>query len=167
MDKLEHACHLISSLGNPHYQHLLLRYCADVCRLLHFIRGVHCHGSLLPHLGRASAAIRRCLEDTIGAGALSDDRWAQCCLPLRSAGLGVKDPVILADCARVAAALHFPKRARALAFPPQAAQYPPDLLETLLHLRASISPTFGPLSQWIDANNTLTLPLSSLTPQHF
>ena len=169
VDKLEHACHLISSLGNPHYQHLLLRYCADACRLIHFIRGVTCadSDSLLPLLGRASAAIRRCLEDTIGAGALDDDKWAQCCLPLRAGGLGLKDPSLLIDCARIAASLRFPDGARALAFPPAASAYPPDLNRTVARLRNSIDPAFGPLQQWYDTTTgSLILPLQGLDTQH-
>ena len=166
VDKLEHVCHLISSLGHPHYQHLLLRFCADACRIIHFLRGVQALPSFFHVIGRTSAAIRPCVEDTVGAGALADDRWAQCCLPLRSTGLGIKDPALLADCCRVSASLSFLSRAPALAFPPSVVSLPPDFLSTLLRLRNTIDPAFGPLPTWITADNSLAQPFPPPEPIH-
>jgi hypothetical protein len=121
---------------------------------------------LSPIIGRASAAIRRCMEDTLGAGALSDDRWAQCCLPLRSTGLGIKDPALLADCCRVSASLSYLSRAPALAFPPTAIGLPPDFLPTALRLRNTIDPAFGPLPTWVTPALLLVHPFPPPEPSH-
>ena len=70
VSSLEDACHLLSSLGEPHHQHLLLRHCLDACRLTFFLRG---HGArhLDELLDRAAGCIRRCLEDIAAADHLT------------------------------------------------------------------------------------------------
>ena len=68
--------------------------------------------------------------------------------------------------ARVAASLSFLHSAPALAFPTHAASLPPDFLDTLLRLRNSIDPSFGPLGTWVSSENTLVLPLQPEDPSH-
>ena len=132
--KLQDVCHLIAHLREPHHQHLLLRFCADACRILHFLRAVDCSKELRRIVGDAAGAIRRCMEDIVGVGSLDAAKWAQCCLPLRLGGMGVKDPALLADCARVAACLSFLHRAPDLAFPPCSLSFPLDFMGVVQRL---------------------------------
>ena len=148
VSRLENACHLLSHLGNPHHQHLLLRYCLDACRLVHFLRAVPTQ----PHtekLHDASLAIRRVLEDMLGPGSFDDVAWAQATLPIRMGGLGIKDPIRVRVPARISGALQFLKRARTLGFPVDSVVPPADLRPTLHLAQGSLGTAFAPLAEWL------------------
>ena len=40
VQKLQEAIALLNKLDDQHTQHVLLRYCLDACRLVHFLRGI-------------------------------------------------------------------------------------------------------------------------------
>ena len=110
-------------------------------------------------MGTGSTAIRRCAEDIIGSGCLTDSQWAQACLPLRMGGLGFKDPCLLQDCARVAGTLSALNRCPEIGFP--SLPSPSDFDTTLNHLRTSISPFFGPLPSWENTSTPSKLPIEN------
>ena len=79
----------LSNVGDPHVEHILLRFCLDACRVMHFLRAID--APALQHvLTKAARVVRRTWDDVLGQPAVSDDQWTQCTLPLRLAGLGIK-----------------------------------------------------------------------------
>lgn len=146
--KLDEACSILSHLGDPQTQHLLLRYCLDACRLIHFMRGVDCR-PLEDILRNAGRSIQNCFGDILGTRNLSELTWGQCTLPLRLAGLGIKDPLMILPAARVAASLCFLKRGIELRFPAEAVVLPPDWGYRLADLQAKLGPNVEPLATWL------------------
>ena len=144
---LQDACSLLGHLGDPQVQHLLLRYCLDACRVMHMLRGMDCTALLL-EVGTASACVRSCLGDALGCRKLSDTEWAQCTLPLRFGGLGIKDPLTLLPVARLAASLCFLERGRTLCFPEDVLCMPADWKVHVQQLSNTLGATFQPLATW-------------------
>jgi hypothetical protein len=148
VDELAEAVHILGSLGHPQTQHLLLRYCLDTCRLMHFLRGVDCR-HLQPQIMQARDSIRRCLGDILGFHALSDTQWLQSTLPLRLAGMGITDPVAIQPAARVASVLCFLERAKAMQLPQEAQQPPSDWVTSLQGLQHHLGAEFDPVAKWL------------------
>lgn len=148
VQSLEEACHVLSHLGAPHEQHVLLRFCLDACRLLHFLRAVDCTASE-SILHQASSTLRKTLGDMLGNEALSEDEWHQSTLPLRLSGLGIKDPIDLLAVARVAGVVCFSQRAALFHFPPAATSTPLDFRTRLLEVQKWLGPVSEPCSTWL------------------
>ena len=132
MEQLKTACSVLSHLGDPQAQHVLLRYCLDGCRLMHFLRGMDC-SHLADIVEQATWVLQSTLSDVLGLVVNPQD-WAQESLPLRLGGLGVKDPVRLLPAARLSGILESLARAETLGLPPLARQPPEDLDTTLRSL---------------------------------
>jgi hypothetical protein len=145
---LQDACSLLGHLGDPQVLHLLLRYCLDACRVMHMLRGMDCT-ALLPELGTASACVRSCLGDALGCRKLSETEWAQCTLPLRFGGLGIKDPVTLLPIARLAAGLCYLERGRSLCFPEDILHMPTDWKVHVRELHRTLGTNFQPVATWL------------------
>ena len=62
---LERCCSVLHALGDTQCEHLLLRYCLDACRIMHYLRGVDCR-PLEPLIKRATLAIRMAWADVVG-----------------------------------------------------------------------------------------------------
>ena len=122
VDQLEEACSVLRSLGDPQSEHLLLRCCLDACKLVHFLRGTNCSP---PEdlIQRASGIIRSTWCKTVGA-TREDNEWIQSTLPMRLAGMGIKDPMAILTAARVAATLTYTKRAAAIDLPDECVRLP-------------------------------------------
>jgi hypothetical protein len=148
VDRLEEACHILSNLGDPHMEHILLRFCLDACRLMHFLRAIDA-AALHEPLAAAARVIRRAWDDVLGHPAVTDEQWAQCTLPLRLAGLGIKDPVVLQAPARMAGILSTHKRASDLQFPAEARVIPPDFPLVASKLKELIGAQLEPLATWV------------------
>ena len=148
VNRLEEACHVLSNLGDPHVEHILLRYCLDACKVLHFLRAIDAPALKGP-VAAASRVIRRAWDDVLGQPAVSDEQWTQCTLPLRMAGLGIKDPLVLQAPARMAGILSAQHRASNLQFPDEARQLPPDFPEVALRLKDALGDQFEPLATWV------------------
>ena len=148
VNRLEEACHVLSNLGDPHVEHILLRYCLDACRVLHFLRAIDAPALMHP-VAAATRVIRRAWDDVLGQPAVSDEQWTQCTLPLRMAGLGIKDPTVLQAPARMAGILSAHQRASDLQFPNEARQLPPDFALVALKLTDVIGDQFEPLAAWV------------------
>ena len=146
--KLAEACSILSHLGDPQTQHLLLRHCLDACRLIHFLRGVDCR-ELQDMLLQASASIKDCFGDILGKRSLNECHWQQCTLPLRLAGLGIKDPLTILPAARVAATLCFLKRGFELSFPATTVVLPPDWATHLVDLQSKLGTSVEPVASWL------------------
>ena len=145
--RLEEACHVLSNLGDPHVEHVLLRYCLDACRVLHFLRAIDMP-SLKGPVAAATRVIRRAWDDVLGQPSVSDEQWTQCTLPLRLAGLGIKDPTVLQAPARMAGILSTQQRASDLHFPNEACQLPPDFALVASQLKHTLGDQFEPLATW-------------------
>ena len=151
IDKVQESCQVLQSLGDPQTQHLLLRYCLDACTVMHFLRGVDCT-QLQHQVQRCSNIIRRTWADVIGANNLSNEEWLQSTLPLRLAGMGIKDPLVVLAPARVAACLTFAVRARELDLPPESCMLPADIIRRMGDLTDHLGPDSQPLEKWITSN---------------
>ncbi len=161
VEQLRTACAVLSHLGDPQAQHLLLRYCLDGCRLMHFLRGVDCT-QLADVVEQASWVLQSTLSDVLGLVVNPQD-WAQASLPLRLGGLGVKDPARILPAARISGILESLMRAESLGLPPLARQTPEDLGATLLSLRSVLGGAFEPLKGWMAGSH---VPFASIEPDH-
>ena len=145
---LEDACALLGHLGDPQIQHLLLRYCLDACRVMHFMRGIDCT-PLQSLLQSASACVRSCLGDALGDRKLSELEWTQSTLPLRLGGLGIKDPLALLPAARLAASLCYLERGRLLCFPQDVLHVPDDWKAHVKSMHDTLGTNFEPITAWL------------------
>lgn len=162
VNDLQRACSTLQQLGDTQSEHLLLRYCLDACRVMHYLRGVDC--SPLEHLvQQVSAIIRKTWTEVLGSPSLSDAEWEQSTLPLRLAGLGIKDPCVILPPARVAASLTFTARASALHFPKEACVLPPDWTVRVNDLQGTLGTTFDPLDKWAAGD----IKLAEVAEDHF
>ena len=114
LSRLRDACGLLSHLGHPHHQHLLVRYCLDACRVVHFLRGTPASPAMLQLLSQARDALMQVLRDSVGSTPLDAFAEAQACLPLRKGGCGIKDPLLVRVPARIAGILTYLHRCRSL-----------------------------------------------------
>ena len=149
LDTLDRACRALGDLGSAQIQYALLRHCLDACRINHLLRS--CDTLHLPtQVDAASSTLRQAMEDIAGVG-FSDHQWAQCCLPLRLGGLGLKCPVLRRAGARVAAYIYFRSHApSAVGTPLQAIVHlPTDLNPLLSELQVQLGPVFEPVAGWI------------------
>ena len=80
---------------------------------------------------------------------MTDEQWAQCTLPLRLAGLGVKDPSVLQAPARMAGILCAQQRAIDLHFPAEACVLPPDFQAVASKLKDVLGDSLEPLATWM------------------
>ena len=103
---LDEACTVLQSLGDVQCEHLLLRYCLDACKLIHFLRSYN-GTALEAEIQQASKLIRDCWAGISGIPDLSNNEWVQSTLPMRLGGMGIKDPTVIAPAARMAASLTF------------------------------------------------------------
>jgi hypothetical protein len=149
VDRLEEACHVLTNLGDPHEEHILLRYCLDACRVMHFLRAIETDALNGP-LQAAQRVIRKTWDDILGQPAVSDAQWEQCCLPLRMAGLGVKDPITLQAPARIAGIISAQRRCTLLRFPQEASVLPRDFVAVAENLQGSLGRQFSPLDEWVE-----------------
>ena len=144
---MDEALRLLNKLDDSHTQHILLRYCLDACRLVHFLRGTE-YSPLQGALEQAITSIRKALASLIGAEAVSDLSWLQGTLPLRFGGLGVKDPEATRPAARIAAILCYLQRGKTLGFPEEVVCPPRDWVSTIRDLESFLGPQFGELPRW-------------------
>ena len=109
------------------------------------------------------------MEDTIGAGGLSSSHWAQCCMPLRLGGLGIKDPLQIQAPAFLSSSIHYLSRGHSVGFHPT---LPPSFLPLLLRFRDHVGPAFDPLPRWLmppvppSSTESLALPLTPIDSCH-
>jgi hypothetical protein len=149
VDELEEACTVLLTLGDTQSQHLLLRFCLDACKLVHFLRGTDCTpAGLMEQIQRASGIIRKTWADIVGAPNLSESEWVQSTLPMRLTGMGIKDPVVVHPAARMASMLTFTRRATALDMPEECCERPEDWSEILCKLQAMLGHTAEPMLTW-------------------
>jgi hypothetical protein len=149
VNELEEACTVLLTLGDTQSQHLLLRFCLDACKLVHFLRGLDCTPApLMEQIQRASGIIRKTWADIVGAPNLSETEWVQSTLPMRLTGMGIKDPVVVHPAARMAAMLTFTRRAAALDLPEEACDRPEDWSDILSKLQAMLGHTAEPMLTW-------------------
>ena len=146
--RLEEACHVMSNVGDPHIEHILLRFCLDACRVMHFLRAIDAPSLKVP-VAEASRVVRRAWDDVLGQTAVSDEQWTQCTLPLRMAGLGIKDPAVLHAPARMAGILSTLQRAMDLHFPEEACQLPSDFAGVAVDVQRVLGAHFEPLAAWV------------------
>ena len=161
VDDVEKACRVLHSLGDTQSEHLLLRYCLDACRVMHYLRGVDCL-PIQELVQRCASVIRSAWTDVVGAPGLTDHEWTQSTLPMRLAGLGIKDPSVVLPPARVAACLTFALRAQNLHLPKEACVLPADWLSRVQDLQGSLGQSFEPLSEWVQGN----IRLESVAEEH-
>ena len=119
--KLQEAITLLNKLDDQHTQHVLLRYCLDACRLVHFLRGIE-EAPIMEGVGKAMTSMRSAVAALLGSESITDLTWCQGTLPLRFGGLGVKDPEATRRAARAAAILCFLDRAKGIRFPDEVVQ---------------------------------------------
>lgn len=109
----------------PENEHTLLRYCLDACKVMHFLRAMQV--SSLEVLQAAARVIRRTWMIFLDIQQLLTSNGHT--LPLRTPGLGNKDPSGLQAPARMACILSSQKWCQVLKFPPEACQLPPDFVK--------------------------------------
>ena len=114
-------------------------------------------------VAQCQSIIRAAWTEVVGAPGLTDDEWTQSTLPMRLAGLGIKDPMAILPAARVAACLTFITRARELDLPPETCKLPSDWSHHVDSLRSLLGGGFSPLEEW----SARGVRLSSLTDDYW
>ena len=158
---LQEACEVLQNLGDPQTEHLLLRYCMDACRIMHYLRGIDCT-PLTGLIQHAAGIIKQTWAVVLGCPAITETDWTQSSLPHRLAGLGIKDPMVILPAARLAAGLTYKQRAEALALPPEVCKYPADWNQQVRTMQGILGANFGPLEEWAAGS----VPPSSLAEDH-
>ena len=97
---------------------------------------------------KCQAMVQQAWTEVVGAPGLSDDEWVQSTLPMRLAGLGIKDPVAILPAARVAASLAFITRAKELDLPTETCKLPADWTRHVETLSEILGPGTSPLDEW-------------------
>ena len=88
LQDLQEACSALQNLGDPQTEHLLLRYCMDACRIMHYLRGIDCT-PLTSLIQQAAGIIKQTWAVVLGCPAITDTVWTQSSLPHRLEGLGI------------------------------------------------------------------------------
>ena len=141
------ACRLLSLFPDCQIQHALLRHCLDACRVNYLLR-VCPLGPLDDIWDRADGVLRSTL-DSIIKQPLSDQQWAQACLPLGHGGLGIRSASSTKGPARIAALHNWFSHAESQLGLKHTAHYSfPDTASLLSTLVSSVGPHVDPLSTW-------------------
>ena len=104
---------------------------------------------MLHLIKQASSCIRSAWSDVARAPNLSDTEWLQSSLPLRLGGMGIKDPLVIAPAARIAAALTFSQRSSALGLPRECCVLPEDWSRWSDHMQEVPGSNAEPLRSWV------------------
>ena len=113
--RVKKALNTIEVLGHlpqSHIQYTLLRFCLSACKVNDLLRA--CPVQMGEQsCQRLSLGLRQCLNNILGAS-LTDLQWAQCTLPVRLGGLGIRDPLVERPAARLSGILDFLQKTGAL-----------------------------------------------------
>ena len=148
VDQLEHVTDLLGLLGQPVWQYHMLVKSLDACKFFFVLRSINSSPCRTP-LHRASTVLRRALGDILGVSSVTDPTWLNAQLPTRLGGIGLKDPAILADAARLSGILTFHSVAPRLGFgdcPGGLSDDFPSVCQGLAHW---LGESFEPLAPWL------------------
>ena len=140
---LKRMLEVLRGMPQPHLQFSLLKGCLDGCKLSFLARVCPIAGAA-QEFSKASNMIRETLGTIIGAP-LTNDQWRQATLPVRLAGMGIRDPLILREHARLAAIIGYlsvgPEN---LGLPLDLPMGPEDTMTVVTRLRGMMGPSFNP-----------------------
>ena len=151
LDEYEKALYLIQNMGDPQGQHLLIRFCADACRLQYLLRAMDTQ-VVEDLLLRAERLLRLACEELVGVD-LGEAQWLQCHLPMRMGGLGIRNPVAIRDVARLASICSMMALGAELGFPSELLGSPPDTAAILQGVAKWTSSEMDPLKSWVRTGN--------------
>ena len=147
VDQLERVTHLLGLLGQPAWQYHMLVKSLDACKFFFVLRSTDTSLCRAP-LSRASTVLRHALGDILGVSSVSDPTWLNAQLPTRLGGIGLKDPALLVDAARLSGILSFHSAASRLGFGDLPGGLSDDFSSVCRGLAKWLGDSFEPLAPW-------------------